>query len=226
MSVSISIAYEIDQYVQILTMESVIINIYKNILININKIYQTSIYNIYLELLNEEEFVNIEECLNNPLRLVRSIDRYTNLNDYKQIWIYAHRTDISILKPLDDCNNKYKMMTTAGAINDTFEIVFECNSHDNCNSFINRLYNYLIDSVKWAPFKQYIIHNNNILRADDILIYINPPDCKIDYVILLDDSALPYDLDYVFPPLEWYMNPLINIEQIYNIIGNFILLII
>jgi hypothetical protein len=47
MSVRICIAYDIDQNMQLLIMESAIGNIYHNILNNINKIYQTSVCNIY-----------------------------------------------------------------------------------------------------------------------------------------------------------------------------------
>jgi hypothetical protein len=79
------------------------------------------------------------------------------------------------MKPLNNCNVKYRIMLIAGAINDAFEMIFECNEQDNYDNFMNRLCNNIMDNIKWALFKQYIIHNNNILCADDILLYFVPP---------------------------------------------------
>jgi hypothetical protein len=225
MSVAVSIAYEIDQRIQILSIHSNTSGIYNNILLNINKIYQTNVDSIYVELLSEEGFANIERCLNDPMRVITPIDRYTRMDSYERLWVYAHRTDVTLSKPVDDCKDKYKVVVTAGTIDGTCEVTLECNSSDDYRRFINRLCNHLMGSVSWAPFKQYVTHNKNILLADDILMYIIPIDCKVDYIMLLSDPALPYDLDYAFLRLKWYMNPFINIQQIYNIIGDCILLI-
>jgi hypothetical protein len=175
MSINIHIAYNIDQNVQILTMDSMNINIYNNILNNINKIYQPNVCNIYMELLSEEEFNNIEECLNNSLRLVRPLCRHNDLNGYQQLWIHVCRTNICIVKPLNDCNISYKTMITAGDINDTFEMMFECNDRDNCNNcnnFMNRLCNHLMKDGRWASLKQYItLHIIIIITIIIIIIY-------------------------------------------------------
>jgi hypothetical protein len=98
-----------------------------------------------MELLNEEEFNNIEECLNNPLILLRPLGRYNNLSVCEQLWIHARRTDICIVKPLDGYNVSYKIMLRAGCINDNFEMVFEGNDHDIFISFMNSLCNHLIN---------------------------------------------------------------------------------
>jgi hypothetical protein len=141
------------------------------------------------------------------------------------LFIYARRTDINIIQPLNNCNVKYKIVLTAGAINDTFETLFECNEQDNYNNFINRLCNNIMDNIEWLSFKQNITHNNNIVRTDDILLYFIPPGCNINYVILLADSSLFHDLDYALSRLEWCMNPRITIQQIISLVDSFTLLV-
>jgi hypothetical protein len=69
-----------------------------------------------MELLSAEEFKNIEECLNNSLRLFRPLGTCNDLNDCKQLWVHACRTDIPIVKHLDNCNISYIIMLTAGVL--------------------------------------------------------------------------------------------------------------
>jgi hypothetical protein len=147
-----------------------------------------------MELLDVEDFNNIP--LVNPSRIIKPFDKYDKLNDYKEVWIYVRRTDIHIMRPLNNNNFTIKILLTAGSSDDTFEILFECNEGDNYNTFKNRLCNTMMDNVKYTPFKQYIIKNNNILRADDLLLYLMPNKGNIDYIMLLADPSLPYDLDY------------------------------
>jgi hypothetical protein len=128
------------------------------------------------------------------------------------------------MKTLNNNNVKNRILFTVGAINNTLEIMFECNEQDNYKNFMNRLCCNIMDNVDWAPFKQYIAHNN-ILWANDILLYFVPPGCNIDYIILLADPSLPYDLDYALPRLEWYMNPCITIQQIISFMDNWCILV-
>jgi hypothetical protein len=58
-SLRVSIADENDERAQSHVMKSAMRNIYNTVMDLINKIYQTTVDNIYTELLNEEEFNNI-----------------------------------------------------------------------------------------------------------------------------------------------------------------------
>jgi hypothetical protein len=216
MSLSLHIAYAVGETVQYYDTES-----YANDLYNVI-ISHTGNQNIYMELLDEEEFNHMP--LNDPLRIIRPFDKYDKLNDYREVWIYVQRTDIHIVKPLHDTNFTIKISLTAGSNDDTIQVLFECNDCDNYNTFKNRLCNVMMDNIKYTPFKQYIMRNNNVLRADDILLYLMPNECKIDYITLLADPSLPYDLDYALPRLRWCRNQGVTIEQVTSFIGSFVVL--
>jgi hypothetical protein len=214
-------------------MESPIHTIYNKILNNSNKTYQTIIQNISLKLLNEKGFDNLilgnKDFLNDPLRPVRRVDFYDAWNDHKQLCIHACRTDINIMKPLANNNIFIKILFTAGAINNAFEMMFEFNEQDNYRNLMNKLCPNIMDNVEWAPLKQYIMNNNNIRRANDILLYFVPPECNAmnrEFAILLADPSLPDDLDDALPRLPWFhYHPCITIQQILSFMNNFSLLI-